>query len=159
MKLQSNMFVYGTLMLASGHPMGKRLSSEADFIGPASVQGLLYDLGKWPGLVLSDNPKEQVKGEIWALRCQSSFYWLDEYEGLYRNVPETEYARVPWHAFLNGRSKIPVSLYLYRWSTAGAPLIASGSWLDRCAAVPMVPLEPPTQAPVQSLARNPLIAA
>ena len=52
----NRLFVYGTLMRGSDHPMVQLLSRGADFIGEARCQGRLYLVKHYPGLVLSDDP-------------------------------------------------------------------------------------------------------
>lgn len=129
--MQSTLFVYGTLMLSSGHRMGRKLAAEAEFLGAASVQGRLYDFGKWPGLVLSDRPFERVFGEAWRLYSTQSLAWLDEYEGIGPHVVLPEYERIEHRMSLDGRGTVPASLYVYRWPIDHARRIASGSWLHR----------------------------
>ena len=76
------LFVYGTLRRAFDHPMHQLLSSHADFIGIGRFQGKLYDLGNFPGAVASEEPSDQVKGELYVLHeAGQTFRALDEYEG------------------------------------------------------------------------------
>jgi len=124
-------FVYGTLMLASGHPMGIKLASEADFIGPAKVLGRLYDFGKWPGLYLSGNASEIVHGEAWRLRSESSLDWMDDYEGIRPGIAQPEYERILHQVSINGIGSAVASLYAYRWPIDYHPRIVSGRWMDR----------------------------
>lgn len=88
MTAQAHLFVYGTLMAAAGaHAMGRsqreRLQRESISLGPASVPGRLYDLGRYPGLVDDDGAATRVCGELVLLRDPAaSLAWLDAYEGL-----------------------------------------------------------------------------
>ena len=105
-------FVYGTLMLSAGREVGRRLASEAEFIGHGSVGGRLYDMGKWPGLVASRRQAERVHGEVWMLRNPDrSFPWLDEYEGIKPEIRNPEYARIISAATLANGMPAPVWLY------------------------------------------------
>ena len=45
------LFVYGSLLSRVRHPMGTRLRGEARLLGQATIQGRLYSLGRYPGLV------------------------------------------------------------------------------------------------------------
>lgn len=70
------LFVYGTLRSgggASGLLRGCRLA------GAGTVAGTLYDLGRYPALVLDG--RWPVEGEVW--RCPpDALAGLDEYEGV-----------------------------------------------------------------------------
>jgi gamma-glutamylcyclotransferase (GGCT)/AIG2-like uncharacterized protein YtfP len=48
--MEPHLFVYGTLMStasgAFGKAMRERLQREAQLVGPAAIQGRLYDLGR-----------------------------------------------------------------------------------------------------------------
>lgn len=61
------LFVYGSLLRGSRHPMARRLALESRKLGPATVTGRLYDLGFYPGAVPSANPQELVHGELLML--------------------------------------------------------------------------------------------
>ena len=92
--MSNHLFVYGTLMRRFGHPMHEALARCADFIGEASVQGRLYDLGRYPGLVLSYTPADTVVGELYRLRAPDVLRVLDDYEGCAPGDPEPhEYVR------------------------------------------------------------------
>jgi gamma-glutamylcyclotransferase (GGCT)/AIG2-like uncharacterized protein YtfP len=126
--MSSYLFAYGTLMLSNGHSMARRLASEADFVGPAQVVGRLFDLGKWPGLVQSDDPAEIVHGEVWRLRSESSLAWLDEYEGIRPGVDRPEYERMGLAVRLADGAPLAAEVYVYRWPVAHAARIPSGRW-------------------------------
>src|SRR5262249_3869026 len=65
--MNPHLFVYGTLLSRVRHPMGVRLRREASLIGAASIQGRLYSLGRYPGLVESADAGDIVHGEAYAL--------------------------------------------------------------------------------------------
>ena len=54
--MNPHLFVYGTLLSTAGHPMGVRLRREARLIGAASIQGRLYRVSWYPGLVEAATP-------------------------------------------------------------------------------------------------------
>lgn len=88
------LFVYGTLKRTSREPLARRLSMESRFIGRGTVDGMLYSLGRYPGLVLADPGRREVHGEVVALKYARSFIWLDDYEGCGPNWPHPqEYER------------------------------------------------------------------
>lgn len=126
--MNRNLFVYGTLMLASGHPMGLKLANEARYLGPASIGAKLYDFGKWPGLVLSRLSTDIVYGEAWTLNTLDSFRWLDDYEGIRPNVVRPEYERVERRVTVREIGVVDAFLYVYRWPIAYGRLIEAGRW-------------------------------
>jgi gamma-glutamylcyclotransferase (GGCT)/AIG2-like uncharacterized protein YtfP len=132
-------FVYGTLMLSSGHPMGAKLASEADFVGLAKVQGRLYDFGKWPGLSLSDSPTDIVHGEAWRLRSLTSLAWMDDYEGIRPGIAQPEYERIQHRVMIEELGTVTSSLYAYRWPIDHHRRIPSGRWMDRAGFRPTGP--------------------
>src|ERR1700677_5365684 len=87
------LFVYGTLMRGSDHPMAMLLSRAADFIGEARCQGRLYRVKHYPGLVLSDDAEDVVFGEVYRLRRRAELLReFDIYEACGEGFAEpTEY--------------------------------------------------------------------
>ena len=126
-----NLFVYGTLMKATGQPAAMRLAGEAEFVGFASARGVLYDLLKWPGFIASQRAVDRVHGEVWRLRDRASLVWLDDYEGITAGALDPEYDRIATSVRRSDGRCIRAMLYAYRRPLAGAPRIASGRWLDR----------------------------
>jgi gamma-glutamylcyclotransferase (GGCT)/AIG2-like uncharacterized protein YtfP len=133
-RMEPHLFVYGTLMStapgAFGKAMRERLQSEAQLLGPAAIRGRLYDLGRYPALVDSDDPADLVHGQVFALREPGkSFAWLDRYEGI---VPgqhgHNEYQRVQRPVRLARGEDITAWVYIYCKSVARAPRIAAGRW-------------------------------
>jgi gamma-glutamylcyclotransferase (GGCT)/AIG2-like uncharacterized protein YtfP len=132
--MERHLFVYGTLMSTApgvfGKAMRERLQREAQLVGPAAIHGRLYDLGRYPALVDSEDPADLVHGEVFVLHEPSkSLAWLDKYEGI---IPgqhgHSEYQRVERPVQLASGERITAWVYLYRKSIARARRIASGRW-------------------------------
>ena len=131
------LFVYGTLMsglsCAMGREQRERLGREARSFGAGSVQGRLYDLGSYPGLVESDDPGERVMGEVLRLNAPSrTLAELDAYEGVGagdgKHAEPDEYERVPMPARLAGGTLVSAWVYVYRGALTGKSWIMSGAW-------------------------------
>jgi len=127
-----DLFVYGTLLSTAGHPMGARLRREARLLGEASVQGRLYRVGKYPGLVEDADPQDRVHGEVYALKSPAiALAWLDAYEGI---VPGTrdqnEYERIERPVRLASGEHMTAWVYLYRKKVARLHLIPGGRWMS-----------------------------
>ena len=127
-----NLFVYGTLRDDPAHEVFRVLARNAEFIGEATVSGRLYDLGEYPGLVLSPGGPDRVKGELYRLNestAGSTLTVLDDYEGMGPSDPlPHEYRRALVTADLaDGRSMTAWAYILDRPSTA-LPRIMSGDF-------------------------------
>ena len=127
--INPNLFVYGTLMSATGHPMAAKLAREAKLIGPASIQGLLYRIASYPGVIDTLSARACVHGELYALADPvASLAWLDAYEGLTGGCHDNEYARVERVARVSGAGEVTAWVYLYQGDAANLTLIADGRW-------------------------------
>jgi gamma-glutamylcyclotransferase (GGCT)/AIG2-like uncharacterized protein YtfP len=124
-----NLFVYGTLMSTAGHPMAARLAREATLLGPASIQGRLYRIAWYPGVVDTPNAEERVHGELYALTDPvTSFAWLDAYEGLLAGRGDNDYARLERPARPLATAEVMAWVYLYQRDPDPLRLIADGRW-------------------------------
>ena len=114
-----HLFVYGTLRQGSKNKFARLLAEQSDFVGPARVQGRLYDFGRYPGARPSEDPNERITGEIYHLHAPAQLLaTLDEYEGSeYQRATVSAGARECW-------------IYWYVGPLAGRP-IPSGYWLNR----------------------------
>jgi gamma-glutamylcyclotransferase (GGCT)/AIG2-like uncharacterized protein YtfP len=133
-----HLFVYGTLMqAANGGRLGRaqrdRLQREATFVGAASIRGLLYDLGDYPGLCLTDDPDSIVHGEVVRLADPDhSFRWLDPYENIVAGEhPHNEYARIVAKARLEDQTELQVWVYVYNRDVGQRQPVPGGRWLVR----------------------------
>ena len=119
------LFVYGTLRAASGHPIHRRLSAEAEFVGAGTFRGRLYDLGAFPGAVASLSNAERVSGEIYRLREPArAFRMLDAYE-------DTAFRRAQAIIRRADGAASRCWIYLYGRSLKRFPRIASGDFIRR----------------------------
>lgn len=134
------LFVYGTLRSTATSRLGReqraRLQREGRSLSAAVVRGRLYDLGRYPGLVGSDDMADLVHGEIFELREPAlSLTWLDAYEGVQPDLPELgEYRRETWLALLE-REALPDTqrgmtawVYVCARDLSAARRIAGGRW-------------------------------
>jgi len=130
--MSDHLFVFGTLLSGYDHPMSRRLSREAQLIGPARCRGRLYLVRHYPGMVLSDDPAEQVHGEVFRMRDpQALLRVLDEYEGCGEGAARpTEYLRQQVGVILDDGRAIEAWTYVYNWPVTHLPRIASGKFLE-----------------------------
>jgi gamma-glutamylcyclotransferase (GGCT)/AIG2-like uncharacterized protein YtfP len=129
--MPSKLFVYGTLRKDNRNSMSQLLAGKARLLGRARMQGRLFDLGEYPGLVLSRDPDSWVYGEVYALdNPDETLACLDDYEGCGPNdsVPH-EFERIRNDVILESGERDIVWVYVYRGSTAGKREILSGDYL------------------------------
>jgi len=125
------LFVYGTLMTASGHPMARWLGERAQSIGEGSYAGRLYRVAHYPGLVPSTDPADRVVGELFHLREQDTLLAkLDDYEGCGPNAAKpTLYVRVLGEILRPDRTSVTAWVYHYNRPVSGLQPITSGRFL------------------------------
>jgi gamma-glutamylcyclotransferase (GGCT)/AIG2-like uncharacterized protein YtfP len=119
-----HLFVYGTLRRDAETEMSLFLGRNARFVDRARATGRLYHLGSFPGMILSDDPRDSVIGEVHELH-HPAITWpiLDEYEG-------EDFARQMCRAQLDDGRTIDVWTYTYARDTSGKPRIESGDYLE-----------------------------
>jgi gamma-glutamylcyclotransferase (GGCT)/AIG2-like uncharacterized protein YtfP len=115
------LFVYGTLRPACGHPMARFLAERGRLLGGARVQGRLYDLAWYPGLVGTTAADEWVQGDLYEL-----------------NDPETtladasaQFERCLVPVVRDSEGQLTAWVYLYRGEVREEERIASGDYLRR----------------------------
>src|ERR1700743_3856436 len=88
------LFVYGTL-LNDDNEFGNYLRKNSSIYSKGKIKGRLYDIGEYPGVVLSEGD-EYVYGTIFQLNDPTSaLKILDEYEGFGEDQPQpNEFVRV-----------------------------------------------------------------
>lgn len=111
-------FTYGTLRRNASNPADTRFGAE--YIGPDSIVGNIYDLGWYPGLILHPPTDGTVQGDVFRV-IQEQLEALDGYEG----APFL-YSRRRVNT-LNNRE---VFVYVYNGEVSQEDLIPTGDWLE-----------------------------
>nr|MDQ2898790.1 gamma-glutamylcyclotransferase [Acidobacteriota bacterium] len=83
------------------------------------------------GLVLSDNPEDWVRGDVYRLDAPNAIYAkLDEYEGCGPKDPlPHEFRRTVVPVLLDSGDSITASVYIYSKDIVGKQRIESGNFL------------------------------
>jgi gamma-glutamylcyclotransferase (GGCT)/AIG2-like uncharacterized protein YtfP len=125
-----HLFVYGTLRQDSKSEMYRILARYADFLDDAVCRGKLYMVNDYPGLVTSDDPNDEVHGEVYKLRCPDVVLSaLDAYEECGPNFPEpTEYVRRKENVRLKSGRVVTAWVYIFNRTTDGLKRIESGDF-------------------------------
>lgn len=129
-----HLFVYGTLRqsIAPSREIRHLLHHETEFLGTATVAGRLYNIGNYPGLILTEDPGEIVSGELYKIRDKRVVLnTFDQYEGSVEPFPKPwEYQRVKTEVTTDEGAKILSWLYTYQWDVKEEMRIPSGDYLD-----------------------------
>ena len=125
------LFVYGTLMRGFDHPMSKLLSREADFLGEGRCGGRLYMVKHYPGLLLSDDPRDVVHGELFRMHHPEELIaTFDDYEGCGPAFEQpTAYLREVLPVTLGDGTVYETWTYVYNWPVEETKRIVSGRFL------------------------------
>jgi len=120
------LFVYGTLMSTFNNPMALYLRKNARLKAKGHFNGLLFDLGNYPGAVYKSDSMHTVLGEVYQLSKEEAiFNILDVYEGI--NDPDFNlYERVIIPVNINNKVYNNF-VYLLR-KIPGDPIIESGDY-------------------------------
>jgi pyruvate carboxylase len=128
------LFTYGSLRKGENHPVLRQVLPHLKYLGVAEFGGVMYDLGEYPGVIPSENPKAKIKGDLFEViaRRNDVFRALDQYEEYDRSKPGNSLfirRRMP---VKDARGKSQLSwIYLINLSKTGqvAKVISSGDYL------------------------------
>jgi len=126
------LFSYGTLLTGALDPQIDRLLAQhCRSRYPASVQGRLYCLGRFPGALPSHHRNDRIRGEILELeRPQRCLPMMDRYEGADPNRPERGlFRRRPAQARPPAGARVRAEIYWYHGPLTTARRIPDGDWL------------------------------
>ncbi len=125
---KERVFVYGTLRRGECRDLRSSFGG-GEFVGEGWVDGVLYDIGEYPGLRL-DAAGGRVAGEIFEVSAET-LDRLDELEGFDpKRIEESEYLRV--RVAVAGGAGGLQDCWTYEiaaWHHAGCRRIPSGDWL------------------------------
>jgi gamma-glutamylcyclotransferase (GGCT)/AIG2-like uncharacterized protein YtfP len=131
--MESHLFVYGTLMIGVESRMAGLLQRNSEWLGAASIPGVLYDLGKYPGAQWIPEHTERIYGQVFRLdEPLFLLQHLDEYEGIDPQNPDAgEYIRKFVPAVLEDDNSV-VNAWFYHYNRPIKRLkkIETGRYLD-----------------------------
>lgn len=126
------LFVYGTLRRKSVPPALRRLMQSCSYLGSATIQGKLYDVGRYPALVPSSGPQDLVRGELYKMPNPALVLRkLDVYEGCGPASPAPhEYRRIIQPVATRDGTQTDAWVYVFEYPVAGLRRISSGDYLQ-----------------------------
>ena len=126
------LFVYGTLLRRSRHPMARFLAERARYVGSAKVRGRLYDLGRYPGMLEPATESDWVHGDLYDLgEGTTTLAELDAYELAESPLPAYFDRQLAMAALPNGTSA-PAWVWWYRGEVSETQRVAAGRYEQNC---------------------------
>lgn len=122
------LFVYGSL-LSADNEFANYLIKNAAFYSPGKFKGRLYDMGKYPGAILSDDNAYNISGSILKLNNpEQVLKVLDDYEGFGEDQEQPNLFIRELLSVITSDGAIKCWIYLYNLSVADLPEIRSGNY-------------------------------
>ena len=115
-KLPEFIFVYGSLRSEVEHVVFAKVKAHLHYVGIGYFSGVLLDLGKYPGAVVTDDGMMTVVGEVYSIEEYRNevFRVLDKYEGYNRHDHRKSlFIRKRTIIHLKNGKKISAWIYLY----------------------------------------------
>jgi gamma-glutamylcyclotransferase (GGCT)/AIG2-like uncharacterized protein YtfP len=124
------LFVYGTLRSDCSAAYSELLRSQFQPAGRATTQGRLYNIGHYPGMILSASAKDVVTGELYLLTGSAeAMAILDRYEESAMSPDSgAEYYRTRRKVLQPGGNTLEAWIYIYNWPVAESGFIPSGDY-------------------------------
>jgi pyruvate carboxylase len=128
--VEEYLFVYGTLRRDCGNDLHRLIARNSDYVGMATYQGQMFQVADYPGIIPSDNDKDQVVGELYLLSNTIKLLnVLDEYEEFDPESSEKSLF-IREHVTVKLKDKeITSYAYLYNKAIDQKTRIASGDYL------------------------------
>jgi gamma-glutamylcyclotransferase (GGCT)/AIG2-like uncharacterized protein YtfP len=128
-----HLFVYGTLSPQHAPPEIAATVRRLRPVGAASVRGRLYDLGEYPGAILSKSSRSVIRGEVFELPSDAqTLSSLDNYEGFEPGKPSSSlFVRRIWPVVMDDGTRLRCWVYVYNGDTRRALPVQSGRYSRR----------------------------
>ena len=128
-----HLFVYGTLPPRHAPPEIAATVRRLRPVGSASVPGQLYDLGEYPGAVLSKTARSQIRGEVFELPTDAkTLSSLDDYEGFEPAKPTSSlFVRRAWPVVMDDGTRLRCWVYVYNGDLRQAQPVRNGRYSRR----------------------------
>ncbi len=124
------LFVYGTLLPAHAPAEIAHAVSKLRPIGEGFVNGVLYDLGEYPGVVLDPSSQHRRAGTVFQLPDDPSILrTLDAYEEFDPDAPGSSlFLRVLHPVALAKGGTLQCWIYVYNRDPGSAPIFPDGKF-------------------------------
>ena len=114
-----NLFVYGTLL---ENELNMILEVNSYHSEIAYFNGTMYDCGRFPFVITSENPTDIITGKIYFVRDDNVMLFLDAYEG--------QYFKREQHIIKVHGKEIKAWVYVGNMPNEKFEQIKSGNWTE-----------------------------
>jgi gamma-glutamylcyclotransferase (GGCT)/AIG2-like uncharacterized protein YtfP len=131
--MRDHLFVYGTLKAGLAPSEMSLIVEKLRPIANATVRGLLYDLGEYPGAILNPDSERNITGLVLELPDDPDvLVQLDQYEQFDPDSPHTSlFLRVRTSALLETGRTLECWVYVYNRDPASVPIPENGKFTQR----------------------------
>lgn len=128
------LFAYGTLQPGCAPASVAALAAKLRPVSAGFVRGVLYDLGRYPGVVPDARAMSRIAGTVMELPEEKTILQqLDDYEGFDpQSSDRSEFVREQQTVELSDGGKLECWLYRYNGKLDKARVIPSGIWRGGC---------------------------
>lgn len=122
-------FVYGTHLFEQ---LKHGVIKDLHFVGRARLEGVLYDVGRYPALVIGNVRSTHVTGEVYgAIHANNYLYSMDQSHGYFpESLDDSVFLRNKAEASFNGGYSEKVWVYVYNGPVRGLKKISSGNYAE-----------------------------
>jgi gamma-glutamylcyclotransferase (GGCT)/AIG2-like uncharacterized protein YtfP len=126
------LFAYGTLQAAHAPRDIVPLLERMRYVGEGFIQGVLYDLGDYPGAVLDASPEQKVFGKVFELLDgEKTLSELDKYEEFDPcAISESLFVRELQPVVMESGAILQSWIYLYNRDPGAAPVLMQGRYKE-----------------------------
>jgi gamma-glutamylcyclotransferase (GGCT)/AIG2-like uncharacterized protein YtfP len=108
------LFVYGTLHPDRAPAEIAEAARRLRYVAAGTISGRRYELGSYPGVVLTEEAAETVRGEVFEVPDAKTLALLDVYEDYRRDdVAGSLFVRVETTVTLDGGASLRCWVYVY----------------------------------------------
>lgn len=95
--------------------MSQMLARYSEYVGEAIMQGVLYEVDNYPGVIESNKPEDRVQGELYKIMDENILLpLLDDYEECSEKFPHPhEYVRKVLPVILEDGKSVMAWVYIY----------------------------------------------
>jgi gamma-glutamylcyclotransferase (GGCT)/AIG2-like uncharacterized protein YtfP len=127
------LFAYGTLRADHIPEEIRPVIQQCRRVNAATVPGVLYDIGGFPGAALRPNSSSQIAGEVLELSSSTNaLHQLDVYEEFDPSSRDRSlFTRVQYPVSLRSGETLICWIYVLNRDPGSAPVIPTGDWNER----------------------------
>ena len=122
------LFVYGTLLQA-GNDIYNYLELHCPYWGTGTVNGTLYNVGEYPGLVIDKTGYSPVFGKVYEVN-EAALVTIDAYEGCGPKEDQPNLFLRKMHTIFISNRNTEAWVYVYNQAVQALEIIPSGDYLE-----------------------------